>query len=69
MELGFFTRFHVKNEFIVDLEKHATLEAFFYDRLLDTHHCDLDHVGGGTLDRHVDGVAFRGGADGAVSRS
>ena len=33
---------------------------------LDADHSDFNHVGGGTLDRRVDGVALGGGADGAV---
>ena len=32
----------------------------------DLHHGDLDEVGGGALDGHVDGVALGGGADGGV---
>ena len=58
----------VEDEFVVDLEDHLRLQVLFGELAVDADHGQLDHVGGGALDGHVDGVALGEGASGGVAR-
>ena len=57
-KLGFLVGVEVEDEFVVDLEEHFGLIGLFAEELVDADHGDLDHVGGGALDGHVDGGAL-----------
>ena len=48
----------VEEEFVVDLEGHAGVEAAVADGFVDAQHGDLDEVGGGALQGGVDGGAL-----------
>ena len=48
----------VEDEFVVDLEDHLCPGTGLAEELVDFDHGELDHVGGGALDRGVDGGAF-----------
>jgi len=54
----------IKDEFVVHLQKHVGF--FAAQHFLNADHGDFNEVGGGALDRRVDGVALGGGADGSV---
>ena len=55
-----------EEEFVVDLEEHAGAEAGLVDFLIDSDHCEFDHVSGGALDGCVHGDALGAAADGGV---
>ena len=60
-ELGDFFDFGgwgVEEEFVVDLEGHFGLKVAGAEGGVDAEHGDLDHVGGGALERCVDSGAF-----------
>ena len=63
-----FTLMHVEDEFIMDLKDHPGLQLLPLHLVEDPDHGDLDHVGGGSLNRGVDGIAFGKAADGGVAR-
>ena len=50
------------------LQEHSRIELLFCQRSLYLDHGDLNHICGGTLNRHIDRIALGGSADGAVSR-
>ena len=57
----------IEEEFVVDLEGHAGLEAALAQFAIDADHGELDDVGGGALDGHIDGDALGGVAGGEVA--
>ena len=61
-----FGQVEIEDEFVVDLKEKFRAPVFVAGDARDLHHGDLDQVGGGALDRHVDGVALGGGAHGGV---
>lgn len=66
-EVCFFVGCEVKDEFVVDLEEEARVELGLSESLLDADHGEFDHIGGGTLNGHIDGVAFGGGTNSGVT--
>src|SRR5262249_49922136 len=54
----------LEEQFVVDLEQHARLEAAGTKLVIDADHCQLDQIGGGALKRGVDGGAFGEAAGG-----
>ena len=62
----FFAGGGFEEELVVYLEEHAALQSGLADFAVDTDHGELDHIGGGSLNGHVDGVALGGVADAAV---
>ena len=59
---------HLEQQLVVDLEQRPRAEAAGAQPLVEPDHRDLDDVGGGALDRHVDGHPLAGGAQGRVAR-
>ncbi len=55
-----------EDELVVDLEEHLRAQAALRQLGVDAVHGDLDDVGGGALDGHVDGDALGGSADHGV---
>src|ERR1039458_9572043 len=58
----------VEEEFVVDLEGHARAQAARGDFGVDAEHCELDEVGGGALQRRVDGGTLGESAHVGVAR-
>ena len=52
----------VEDKFVVDLEYHAGAQVVSAKLVMDAHHRYLNHVGRGTLDGHIDGIALGEGA-------
>src|SRR6266508_1371611 len=57
-----------EHELVVDLQRHQAAHFAALHLGVEAVHGDLDDVGGGALDRHVDGGALGGVADVDVSR-
>jgi hypothetical protein len=52
---GFLAGGDLEHELVVDLENHPCFETAGPELIPDPEHGDLDHVGGGALDGHVEG--------------
>ena len=56
----------VKEQFVVDLEHHAALEAFLPQPPVHTDHCKFYDVGRSTLDRSIHSIPFSERANGGI---
>ena len=56
----------VEVEFVMDLHDHLSLQILFFETAMDGDHSYFDDVCGGSLNRGIDGIAFREGTDGRI---
>lgn len=68
LDMLLFFRKDGKIQFVMDLEEHFRLEAFFTEPPENTHHSNLDNVGGSALYGRVHRLAFGKGAFRACCR-
>ena len=57
---------HVEVEFVVNLHDHLSLQILFFEAAMDGDHSYFDDVSSGSLNRGIDGIAFREGTDGRI---
>lgn len=67
-EFLLFIECEVEDQFVMHLKEHLGLVRFFRQQTGDANHCEFDHVGGGALDRHVDGGPLGDAAEVLIGR-
>ena len=63
-----FVHRHVEVQFVMHLHNHLRLQLFLFQPPVDGDHRHLDDIGGGALDRCINGIAFRERTNGRILR-